>query len=152
MVSREEFRKYIASERFMHDNFARQVEDGLPAIHDSWREKRHVDPFIVGWPSEHLQADDGSVITHNVYRDLPEDRSKWKEALADFVHRTKPYALMLGERRADEVVVIFESKHGTKSWHYAIEKRGPDEILLDPVVKVDEVSIGLLWSPRMAKA
>lgn len=149
MVGIDEFTEYVASERFIHDNIVREAIAGLPAITTTWREKGSVDPFLIAWPSKPLRADDGSIIDRQVYTDLPTDRSGWKKLFADFVERTKPYALLLAEEDEDEVLVVVESKHGTKSWHFTIERHGPDRILKDPVEKTNKASIGILWQRRM---
>lgn len=152
MVDPEEFFEYVASERFMHDIAVRQAEDGLPAIPDTWREKGLMDQFLIAWPGEPLKAVDGTEITRQVYTDLPRDKATWRQLFANFVEKTKPYALLLCEQKEDEVVVVIESQHGSKSWHWPIEKHGPDKVLGDRVEKTNKASIGMLWRKRMPQA
>lgn len=143
--------EYYASERFIHDDLLVEAADSLPVIHRWWRDRGRIPPFLITWPEEAITCDDGSVVDDKFSFSLPEDPSQWKDLIQQAVKRTKAYALLLGSQREDEVRLIFESQHGTKSWHFAIEEHGPDKILVDPTTKVDECYVGLLWRPSSPK-
>lgn len=140
------------NERFIHDELLRRAEKGLPGIHQAWRVKQHIDPFIISWPSKHLKGDDGSIITDSVLVELPEDRKRWRPHLLRTVHRTKPYALLLAEELDDCVMVTFESGHGTRSWRWPIKDHGGMRVLGNVTQRDDVDSIGILWSPTAHRA
>lgn len=144
---------YYASERFIHDDMLEEAAAGLKsAIHESWKLKGKVDPFIISWVQKNIEADDGSVITNHVVSDMPENKAMWTHHLILVIKRTKPYALMLCEQREDEVVAVFESQHGTRSWRYPINKHGLTRVLGEPTTRDDTDSIGLLWRAKKARA
>lgn len=138
---------YYTSERFIHDNLIREAERGLHIISDWWRRERRVPPFLITWPKDTVTCDDGSKVEDKFFFDLPDDPSSWKDLVELAAKKTKAYALLLATQRENEVRVVFESRHGTKSWHFAITRHGPDKILEDPNSKTDECSVGLLWKP-----
>lgn len=143
--------EYISSERFIHDDIIEQVESALlNTIYESWRDRGHIDPFLFSWPQEHIRCDDGTTVTHFFNADLPEDRSTWNAWFKAAVEKTKPYALLLGEQQEDEVVVIFESHHGSRSWRFKIERHGADNVLGEPSTRDDVDSIGILWRAEKA--
>lgn len=143
--------EYIASERFIHDDLVSTLEEKLTeTLYLSWREKGTIDPFLLSWPQEHIKCDDGVTVTHVFHADLPEDRSTWSSWIKAAVEKTKPYALLLGERRDKEIVVIFESPHGSRSWRYDIERHGDVDVLGEPSTQNDVDSIGVLWRARQA--
>lgn len=144
---------YYASERFIHDDMLAEAEAGLKdAIHQSWKVKGRIDPFIISWVQQNIPADDGSIITNHVVADMSEDRSGWTNRMVHIIKKTKPYALMLCEQRETEVVAIFESRHGTRSWRYPIKMHGRTAVLGEPSTRDDIDSIGLLWRATKAIA
>lgn len=144
---------YYASERFIHDDMLAEAEAGLKAaMHQSWKTKGMIDPFIISWVQKNIEADDGSIITNHVVSNMPEDKARWTHHLLLVIKRTKPYALMLCEQKEDEVVAIFESRHGTRSWRYPINKHGITRVLGEPATRDDTDCIGLLWRAKKSKA
>lgn len=140
--------EYFTSERFIHDDLLAQAEDGIPSLYESWKAHRKIEPFAITWPEGPVRGDDGSVIEGHVVvhfeSETPEQR---KAELLQAVKRTRAYAFLLAEQSEDEVLLIFESRHGTKSWSLAIKRHGPDRVLGDPVREVDKHYVGLLWRP-----
>lgn len=133
------------SERFIHDELLRRAKTGLPTIVTSWRQNGKIEPFLISWPAEHLEADDGKIITEAVLCTLPDDRAEWRGRIQQLIGRTNPFALLLGEQRLEEVVAIFESPHGTMSWHWPIKNQGGVKVLGDRYSREDVESISLLW-------
>jgi hypothetical protein len=141
---------YFTSERFIHDDLLREAADGIPSIYQSWREHGRITPFAIAWPEKSLRGDDGSVIERHVLIPL-EEEPDIQRALKKAVLRVHPYALLLTEQREDEVRVVFETKHGSKSWTFPIKQHGPDRVLGEVVEETDKHAVGLLWkapSPR----
>ena len=141
---------YFTSEQFIWDDLIKDVERTEKRVYKSWAEDNNVGNFAITWPSEKIQSDDGLPITRMVLMDLPDDRTTWSKKLQNMVVRTKAYALLLVEQKTEEAVLILESHHGTRSWHYPIERHGPDRVLGKPIIKSDTDCIGLLWQPSMA--
>lgn len=110
-----------------------------------------IHPFMLSWPAEEVHTDNGQPIEDTVAMQLPLDKAEWAAAMKSIVTRTKPYALLLCEQREHEVVVIFESQHGTKSWHFPILKLG-NRFLGYRTEKEDTESIGILWRSTKALA
>lgn len=149
MSNERDLREYIASEKFIHDDLLKNVEGGLPSITTSWRSFGRIAPFMLSWPEDDVVGDDGSVL-NVVLCELPEEPAKRASEIVGFITRTQPYALMICEQLENEVCIIFESRHGTKSWVYPIEKHGPDRVLGQARVEVDKKSLGILWRPQVA--
>lgn len=143
--------KYYTSERFIHDELMRRAAAGLDTVLEAWRTEGAVHPFVLAWPTEDLVDDFGFPIKDTVAMPLPEDKNEWPTEMKRLVDRTNPYALLLCEQRATEVVVIFESSHGTKSWHFPIYSAG-SRFLGARTEKEDAETLGILWKSASAKA
>jgi len=141
---------YYASELFIHDELKRRAEAGLINVMDEWRVKGRIDPFMLSWPFGKLLDDQGLPVDDLVAMPLSADKSQWSTEMKRLVKRTQPYALLLCEQREREVVVIFESQHGTSSWHFPILKTG-NSFLGNRTEKKDTESIGILWRPETAQ-
>jgi len=131
-------------ERPIHNELLRRAEAGLDTVTDSWRKFGKVLPFMLSWPAEDISDDKGVPITDVVAVLMPDSHTEWSQHMRKLVLRTKPYALLLCEQREREVVVIFESQHGTKSWHFPIITTG-NSFLGNRTAKTDVESIGILW-------
>ncbi len=118
---------------------------------DTWRDQGRIDPFMIAWPAEDLLDDNGQLVTDNVVMPLEGNRAEWPLQMHRLVQRTKPYGLLLVEQRDKEVVIIFESMHGSVSWHYPIIKTG-NRFLGQLKKKEDTESIGILWRAKRAQA
>jgi hypothetical protein len=144
--------EYIVSERWIHDDLLKKAEEGLRSLLPDWRKNGRIAPFLISWPAEDIRADDGSVVRGAVCYDLPEDAPKRLERVKEAVAVTQPYGLLLCEQLENEVCAIFETQHGAKSWHYPIERHGPDRVLGRVSTTTDVRHIGLLWRPAKAEA
>lgn len=144
--------EYYESELFIWDSVLGRVEKGLESILQSWRQKQKIEPFAIAWPAETVYDKRGIPIEDPVLMDLPPDRRAWKGMMIDFVKATKPYALLLGEQRSEDVVVIVESHHGTRSWIYPIETHGRERVLGKPKTRDDVDCIGVLWRSKKSRA
>ena len=142
--------EYYISERFIHDDVVEEARGGLKAIFDAWAQEGKVDPFALVWPSKPVSFH--GIVTEGVLPfDMPKDRATWPQLLRRIIEKTEAYALLLTEQRAQDVSIIVESTHGSKSWSYPIRNHGDVYILEEPVEKTDTDCIGLLWSPRRGR-
>jgi hypothetical protein len=144
--------EYYTSERFIHDDLAKKAAVALSTLQDTWNEDGKIDPFAISWVQETVHSDAGRPIDRFVLVDLPQDRAQWSGALVATVQKTKPYALLVCEQKEDEVVAIFESQHGSRSWRYPIKSHGRVKLLGDPSTRDDVDSIGILWRAKKAQA
>ena len=142
---------YYASERVIHDDLVRVARRSLQGLKAAWGRTQTAEPSIFVWPSEKVRF-------HGVLTDgilpirLGSDRAAWSNVLRDIVKQYNPYALLLVEPLEKEVVIIFESSHGTCSWHVPILPHGNVKLLGAPIEKADTDSIGLLWTPEHKRA
>jgi hypothetical protein len=144
---------YAPPEIATHERMLREAAAGIKdMLHKSWKEQGRVQPFVISWIQEPIICDDGTTVTNHFWGPMPEDRSKWTTRLATVIEKTKPFALMLCEQRRDEVVVIFESREGTRSWRYPIKMHGHNPVLGDPTTRDDVDSLGVLWRAKKARA
>lgn len=136
---------YITSERFIHDDLVEQAELGLGTLKDVLKKHGRVDPYVLSWPQENLEDKEGKTVNHVVACALPEDTADWAAVLLRVVQRTKPYGLLLVEQKKDEVVALFETQHGARSWHYPLIQKSSSWVLGEPSTTADAECIGILW-------
>jgi hypothetical protein len=139
---------YYTSERFIHDELLGLAAKGVEGIYEVWKTDGKINPFIIGWPSEKILDDRGIPLEDACVKELSEDRRTWSRELTAFASRIKAYALMLAERKDSQILIIFESHHGTRSWTIPVHKSGDREVLGNKNVVDDTHSIGLLWKPH----
>lgn len=142
--------EYYRSERFIWDNLKLQAGGGLVGLYKSWKSEGKVRPFAIAWPGETILDDTGLPMQGSCVLDLPDVKTKWPETLRRLILRTRAYALLLAEQKGKEVLVILESRHGTRSWSIPILVSGDIRTLGTAVVKDNVHKIGLLWRPRSA--
>lgn len=128
-----------------HESLLIEAQDGLSGIVEAWRADQKLDPFLISWPSRPVKLDDGTWATHFVLTELPPDKTRWRKLFELSLKRTSPMALMFAEQREDEVVVIFESFKGTRSWRYPIKDHGGTKVLGGVKTRDDVDCLGLLW-------
>lgn len=140
-------RSYYTSGRFIHDDLVKEARFGLQSIYESWAKYSKIGPFVLAWPE--TTVDFHGHKTYSVLPfDLPGARKERSATLRKILKEVNAYALLLVEQRDKAVVAIFESPHGTVSWHIPIEYHGDVNSLGDPQEKTDVDSIGLLWAQK----
>jgi hypothetical protein len=136
--------QYYTSERFIHDDIVKDARGGIPSLYKSWAKLGRIRPFVIAWPAE-------EVIWHGVPTewavafDAPRDPGRQKVFLKKVQERAAAYAILLWEQRAQAVVGILESGHGTNSWHIPILDHGNVKVLGTPEEKTDVDHLGLSW-------
>lgn len=142
-----DFKNYIASEQFIWDELLERGEAAANKAKEIWGRRRKLQTVILAWPAVAIQDDAGNEVSDVVTLAVPEN-VPLHQALRDLTQRVLPYALLVAEVRKKELVVVLESHHGTRSWHYPIKRRG-DVMRLGQVVRRDNAdSLGVLWRPR----
>lgn len=119
------------------------AESGLGVIERWWKEQKRVPPFLALWPEEDLSPS----VDPDFTLELPSNEESQKRLIWRAAKMTNAHAALVVRQLEDEVRAIFETRQGTKSWHYPIQSHGPDRVLGTPTVKVDEHHIGVLWTP-----
>lgn len=142
--------QYYTSEKFIWDSLIEQSEKGLAALYNRWKEHKKINDFAIFWPSEPVKAEDGSVVKAPVALMFENNKkADRRSAMLETIGLTKAYALLLVEQQANEIKVILESRHGTKSWTIPITQSGDIKILGTQRVATDIDAVGLLWRPKM---
>jgi hypothetical protein len=137
-------KKILEREKFIWLDIIRSAERILPNIKSIWKKERKVPHVVYSWPSEHLTADDGSVVTHLITFMVPKGMSS-HEAVVVCTKHTKPYALLVVEQDVKHVTLTLESFHGTKCWKLPIVRHGDIEVLEKEIASEDTESFGILW-------
>jgi hypothetical protein len=132
-------------DRVIHDDIINYVDDAIHKIYDMWKKRKCVPPFFLSWPRVTVSDYEGKKVNDVCTLDLPEDRSRWTDLMVQAVQLTKSFAILLVEQREEDILLILESGHGTRSWSLPIERRGDVTMLGKPVKKTDADRIGLLW-------
>jgi len=133
-----------------HAYVLEDVRGTLPALYDVWKQKGSINPFVMIWPRKAVQWL-GMKTNQSVGFDMPADRNAWPEFLAEKALKNAAFALLLTERKGNEIVAILETQAGTSSWHLPVEDHGNVEVLGEPIEQTDIDSIGLLWRPTAAE-
>lgn len=141
-------RKYIASERFIHDGLVKDAQVVIERIYKIWKERRTVRPSLLLWPAQAVQADDGKLISHIVAADLPEDLREHKDFMRAAADRVNAYAVLLVRKEDTVVKAILETPHGTRSWTIPIVRSADVFVLGRPTIKNDKDVLGIVWSPQ----
>jgi hypothetical protein len=141
---------YYTSERFIHDGLVKEARSGLKSLYATWASQSKIDPFVLVWPEKAIDYH-GHKTAGMVPFDLPVDKKKRPAELQRLLRAADAYAMLVVEQREAAVVVIFESPHGTQSWHIPIEGHGNVDILGDPTEKTDSDYLGLLWVPTRSR-
>jgi hypothetical protein len=139
---------YYTSEQFIHEELLRMAAKGVEGIYDIWKTDGKINSFIIGWPAELIHDSTGVSVEGPCVKELHADKSNWSRELTEFASRIKAYALMLAEKRPKEILIIFESHHGTRSWNIPIHRSGDRDVLGRKRVEDNKHSIGLLWSSK----
>lgn len=141
-------REYYKRELHIWNELLIRAASGIPGLYKAWKLKGSIESFIMSWPSESILDDNGVLLEGTVMLELPKDKAEWSSTLLAFVKRTKAYALLLTEQLENEVRVILESHHGTRSWTLPIWVSGDIKTLGSVVVKDDTHRIGILWGSQ----
>jgi hypothetical protein len=130
-------------EEQFHDAMCDVAESGLTLIQRWWREHGVVPPFLALWSEEEFRR----AVDPDFTIELPEDPEVQKKLIWKAAKTVNAHAALVVRQLENEVRAVFETREGTKSWHYPIRDHGPDRVLGDPTVRVDEHHIGVLRSP-----
>jgi hypothetical protein len=145
--------EYYTSERFIQDALVHRVSGAIPKLFEYWRVHHRIDPFLLTWPANTVLDVRGAPVNDTCkldLKDIPQERHQ--TTILEAIRLTDAYALFFVEQKATEVVAILESKHGTHSWHFAVQRSGDVSILGQPTEKTDVDSVGLLWAPKRGAA
>jgi len=140
---------YYTSQRFIHDQLCREVEEGgIQTIYDSWEDESFA-PFFITWPGRSFVDDDGMVRDGPVIVELPEEEANWRSQMEAAVKRTNAWAVLLASQKDEDAIhVLLETPHGTRRWAIPIEDRGDHRGLGSPTVEDDKDLLSLVWRPK----
>lgn len=136
-----------------HNRVCAFAEAGLPAIYSGWAKKKAVEPFVVTWPSTPVTSLEGKTISGPCLLHLTGiDPVQWSERIAQAVSLTGAYAVLLTEQKSDAVVLILESRSGSRCWRLPIVRSGDVDRLGRPKITNNLEHLGVLWSSRKNQA
>ena len=138
-------KEYIAGGRFIHDEIARRCLSVIDKVVDLWRRDRRIDPSLLLWPSEVLRTTKGEPFDGVVYAALPRELNDRRTEISKAAKACSAFCLLTIEQLETSIRLIFESEHGTRTWHLQIENHGDVKILGRPTVKDNTESIGIRW-------
>jgi hypothetical protein len=140
----------LKNEKFIWDNIVERVEKvSIPRVHKMWKEDRRIPTMLFSWPSVHLRSSDNkTTITHLVSFVPPREVNLMDSALF-FARKTEAYALLLVRREGNEIKIVVESAHGSKSWKIPVERHGDVEVLGKAKAAENADHIGILWRPNV---
>ncbi len=144
--------EYITSERFIHDDLMARAHAMVEKLPGMWGRDGHIFPMLFTWPSEAVATSGGRHEGICVLELEGTPRAEWSALLRKAVAATKAYGLLLVEQQEREVVVIFETHHGSRAWRLPVKRHGDRCVLEKPRVSTDVESVGILWSPQRATA
>lgn len=143
---------YYTSERVIWDNLKKYAEAGVKSLYEQWKTKGSIDPFAVTWPGTTIFDLGGLPVTGPCTIELKRAIGSWSVTLRRLVEITDAYALLLVEQKDNDLQVILESHHGTRSWTIPIRQSGDVRVLGDPTIQDNVNRIGILWEPRSSPA
>lgn len=138
----------LAREAFIWDDIVARSKFAVETIRKRWRKEHVVTRMLLSWPSVHLTAQGGETVTHLVSYAIPDNEDSYSAAVKVAV-KTHAYALLLIERRGDEIKLILESAHGARSWTLPIRRHGDVDVLEKEKATNNTEHIGVLWRPSM---
>ena len=137
--------EYIRSGRFIHDELLRRCI-GLPdSVRQLFRRSKRIYPSILIWPTDTVQAMDGSRFSGVVFSELSLEPAARRLEIRDSILRTLAFAAAVTEQLDDCVRILFESGHGTRTWRLPIKDHGGVQVLGPAEQRDNAESIGILW-------
>lgn len=145
--------EYYTSEKFIHDDLCGQAQGGVSNLYKVWKKDKRIDPFLVAWPSNPIQAKDGTPIEGPCLLELGDvNKDEWQPLILDAIQKTAAFAILLTEQKAEAIQVILESGHGTRCWTLPIVRSGDAYVLGSAQVTDNKECLGLLWRKVKAQA
>jgi hypothetical protein len=112
-----ERRKYITSERFIHDGLIAEAKHMVRSAYGIWREKRSIQPSLLLWPMREIRADDGGAVKSLVVAELPADSSNHLDLIRQAVDKVHAYAFFyirrVGPEVKDYLSILWTPKQGS---------------------------------------
>jgi hypothetical protein len=138
--------QYIRSEHFIHDELARRAELLVKDALAVWRKRRKIDTYAATWSGEPVKDDGGKEIDVTLCPlSAGLARAELLRVLQQLVERTKAYGLVVVEQRENSIRVLFETRHGSRSWYIPLAWHGDVQVPGQAEVKNNDECVGLLW-------
>ena len=144
----------MPEEHFIHSTLRNRAARMAEQVRENWKQRQRIESYAISWPSETIQTDDGTPISHTVLMRLPEELSESQKfaALQMIVTRTKAHGLVLIEHKNHELRVLFETHHGARAWLTPLERHGDVLVPGKTRVRDNAECLGLLWRPRRGES
>jgi len=149
---RPDLRKYIVSERFIHDGLIAEAKHLVKTTYGVWREKRTITPALILWLDHDIKADDGSLVRNLVTTELPDDTKEHHALIKSAVVKVQAYAFFYIRRVGAEIKALLETPHGTYSWTMPVIRSADVEILAPAKTSEDKDYLSILWTPKQGNS
>ena len=144
-------KEHLKSEDFIWRDLIRYAQHAVTVVRAAWKKERDYPRVLIAWPSEHLHFESGRIIKNTISFAIPDEMST-KQAAAEMAQKTGAYALLLVEKRGQDLKIILESPHGARCWSLPVERHGDVLVLGKELASEDLDCIGVLWRPAMGPA
>ena len=115
-------------------------------VPEVWSQRKVMDPVAFAWTGTKVRADDGGIVDGVVPMELPRGTADFSDPLRQLAEKTNAFALLLIHEKEDRVYAHFESRFGSRTWKFRVHRHGDHHYVgKDPVIEVDQVSLGVLW-------
>jgi hypothetical protein len=129
-----------------HEELVARAANMAEEINRTWLKQQRLEPIAIAWTGGAVEARDGRIdgsVAWNIPPDMPP--AERLEGLREMVRLTKAQALLLAEKRADGIYVLFETPRGARAWVMPFKPHGDIQLLGPTQVKDNTTCVGLLW-------
>ena len=144
-------KKYITSERFIHDGLLRDCAGLIEKLYEIWGREKIIRPSLLLFPADYLKDDVGETINGVVSMALDLEASH-RDAIKQAVMRVGAYAFFYARTEEHKVKALLESPHGTREWTMGVAKSGPDRVLSSSSYRDNVPGLGILWSSKQGRS
>lgn len=136
---------YNVSEQPLIEELLVRAERIAEAVQRRWRNNEEVSGHCVMWPLSN-PTDQPTIA------ELPPEGKDRATFLREMAQTTNAYALVLVERKAEALSILFECQKRTRRWTIPLLWQGDVQRLGTPKVEDDTKATGLLWSPSSGRS
>lgn len=137
--------EYLRSERFIHTELIARCLNTVTQIGALWKEFKKIYPTLLIWPTDSVKTTTKERFSGVVFTELPDDPELRRIRIVEAAKQCNAYGLLLTEQLEQDVRLILETRHGTRTWRYPIKHHGDIQVLGAPIVRDNAESIGIKW-------
>lgn len=138
--------EYIQTGRFIHDELLRRCEPLTAKVIQMFRRDKFIHPTLLIWPADTVKTIDGDFFSGVIFTELSQHAESRKLEIKNAILRTAAFAALVTEQVDEDIRMIFESGHGTRTWRLPIKDYGGVQVLERTPPRDNTESIGVLWT------